>query len=285
MIGLKRNTVALAAYDPMWQHEGARTVARLKEILGETALDVQHVGSTAVVGMTAKPILDIAVAVRQLSDVLPYIEALQRDGFIHRPQNDNDTQLFFACGDFEADVITHHIHVVEHGGMAWRNYINFVAYLTAFPEKASEYAACKRALCASYPYDRAAYTEGKAELIRFFLRKAMVWSYLGQRVYVEIDRPVGYVHHKARYDLHYPINYGYIPHVLGGDDEELDVYVLGLDHPVTTCEGRIVGIVHRANDVEDKLVLSADNRTYTADEIAAAVHFQEQYYQSRIECV
>ena len=116
-------------------------------------------------------------------------------------------------------------------------------------------------------------------------RKAQVRSYLGKTVRIEIDRPIGYVHHKEKYDLVYPINYGYIPGVLGGDGEELDVYLLGVDEVVSEFTGQIVAIVHRENDVEDKLVLSADNRTYTADEIAAAVHFQEQYYQSRIECI
>ena len=57
-------------------------------------------------------------------------------------------------------------------------------------------------------------------------REAQVRSYLGKIVRIEIDRPIGYVHHKEKYDLVYPINYGYIPGVLGGDDEELDVYQL-----------------------------------------------------------
>ena len=116
-------------------------------------------------------------------------------------------------------------------------------------------------------------------------RKAQVKSYLGTNVSVEIDRPIGYVHVKGEKTLVYPINYGYIPGVLGGDDEELDVYVLGINVPVEKAEGRIIGIAHREDDVEDKLIMAADGVLRTAEEMAEAVRFQEQYYHTRIEAL
>lgn len=114
-------------------------------------------------------------------------------------------------------------------------------------------------------------------------RKALVKSYLGQTVRIEIDRPIGYVHKKENYSLTYPINYGYIPGVLGGDGEELDVYLLGVDMPVTEYTGEIIGIVHRENDVEDKLVMAPEGVIFTQNEVAEQVHFQEQYYKTEIE--
>ena len=114
-------------------------------------------------------------------------------------------------------------------------------------------------------------------------RKAQVRSYLGKTVRIEIDRPIGYVHHKEKYDLVYPINYGYIPGVLGGDGEELDVYLLGVDEVVSEFTGQIVAIVHRENDVEDKLIMMPLGRRFSAETLQSAVHFQEQYYISRIE--
>lgn len=114
-------------------------------------------------------------------------------------------------------------------------------------------------------------------------RKALVKSYLGQTVRIEIDRPIGYVHKKENYSLTYPINYGYIPGILGGDGEELDVYLLGVDKPVTKYTGKIIGIVHRENDVEDKLVMAPEGMYFTQNEIAEQVHFQEQYYKTTIE--
>ena len=116
-------------------------------------------------------------------------------------------------------------------------------------------------------------------------RDALVRGYLGQTVTVLIDRPIGYVHQKPTYSLVYPINYGYIPGVLGGDGEELDVYVLGINEPVEQATVQIIGIVFRDNDVEDKLIAAPDGMVFSADEIANHIHFQEQYFDSEIEMV
>ncbi len=114
-------------------------------------------------------------------------------------------------------------------------------------------------------------------------RKAQVLSYLGKTVRIGIDRPIGYVHKKEKYTLTYKINYGYIPEVLGGDGEELDVYLMGVDTPVEEYEARIIAIVHRENDVEDKLVAAPAGMSFSAEEIRAAVDFQEKYYLSHIQ--
>ena len=116
-------------------------------------------------------------------------------------------------------------------------------------------------------------------------RHNLVEGYLGKLVRIEIDRPIGYVHVKEKYSLTYKINYGYIPGVLGGDDEELDVYLLGVDEPVAEYTARIIGIVHRENDVEDKLVAAPVGMTFTAAEMYEAVRFQEQYYDSHVQAL
>lgn len=101
---------------------------------------------------------------------------------------------------------------------------------------------------------------------------------------ISIDRPIGSVHPKHN-DIIYPINYGFIPKVLGGDGEELDVYLLGVNVPVKEYTARIIGIVHRHNDVEDKLVAAPEGMCFTPFEIEEAIHFQEQYYDSEIESI
>lgn len=116
-------------------------------------------------------------------------------------------------------------------------------------------------------------------------RKAQVKYYLGKTVHIKIDRPIGYLHRKEKYDLLYPINYGYIPDVFGGDDEELDVYLLGVDEPVEEYTCQIIGIAHRENDIEDKLIAAPIGNTYTADEMAKAISFQEQYYITKVEAL
>ena len=105
---------------------------------------------------------------------------------------------------------------------------------------------------------------------------------VGKTVDIKIDRPIGSNHPKHP-GLIYPVNYGYIPHVLGGDGKELDVYLLGVDIPVKEYTARIIGIVHRHNDVEDKLVAAPEGLTFNREEITNAVRFQEQYYQTGVE--
>lgn len=114
-------------------------------------------------------------------------------------------------------------------------------------------------------------------------RKALVTSFLGKTVTIRIDRPIGYVHKKESYTLTYPINYGYIPEVYGGDGEELDVYLLGVDMPVEEYTAEVVGIVYREDDVEDKLIAVPVGMKLTREQMETAVEFQEQYHKSRVE--
>ena len=116
-------------------------------------------------------------------------------------------------------------------------------------------------------------------------RKALVSSYLGKTVRIKIDRPIGYVHKKPGKPLVYPINYGYIPGVLGGDGEELDVYLLGVDEPVEEFEGRIIGIVYRQNDVEDKLIMAPVGAAFDKKTIEKQIDFQEKYYITSVEAL
>ena len=116
-------------------------------------------------------------------------------------------------------------------------------------------------------------------------RKELVEIYLGKTLKIKIDRPIGYVHKKEKYSLVYPINYGYIPDVLGGDGEELDVYLMGVDIPVEEYECTIIGIVFRENDIEDKLIAAPIGVTFTRKEIEDAINFQEKYYITKVKAL
>lgn len=105
---------------------------------------------------------------------------------------------------------------------------------------------------------------------------------IGQRVTVTVDRPMGSAHPEHP-GLIYPVNYGYVPGVMAPDGEEQDAYLLGLDAPVTEFTGRVIAIVHRLNDVEDKWVVAPDGQRFTRDEIRRQVNFVEQYFQTEIE--
>ena len=104
---------------------------------------------------------------------------------------------------------------------------------------------------------------------------------LGKIVKVIVDRALG-SHHPNYKDLIYPINYGYVEGIIAADGEEQDVYILGTDEPVNEYVGKIIAIVHRLNDVEDKWVVAADGCEFTRHEIAELTRFQEQYFDSVI---
>lgn len=283
MLGLKRGTVALRPHEPGWDAAAAQTVRQLRQIFGPTAADIQHVGSTSIPAISAKPILDIAVAVRSLDAATPLLPDLEARGFHYRPQCGNAGEMLLVCGDFSADTRTHHIHIVTAGSAEWQNYLNFRDYLRAFPEKARAYQRVKESLAQQFPRNREAYTAGKAALIEQILRDASAWTYLGKTVTVTIDRPAGFLHNSGGHTLRYPINYGFLPGVSGGDGEELDVYILGVSRPLTSFTGRVVGIVHRRDDVEDKLVAAPKDLKPNQAEIAAGVNFAEQYFDSWVE--
>lgn len=104
---------------------------------------------------------------------------------------------------------------------------------------------------------------------------------IGDIVKVTVDRPMGSYHPKHK-DMYYPINYGYIEGIMAPDGEEQDAYILGVDRPVDEFKGKIIAIIHRYDDVEEKWVVAPEGKTFTVDEIKEQVDFQEQYFNSEI---
>lgn len=175
MTGLKRETVMLATHQEEWTQNAKRTIQVLNRLLEPVAVDIQHIGSTAIPSIHAKPIIDLVVGVRNLDDIAPYVELLKQHDFVFRGE-DVAGQLLFVMGDSEKDTRTHHIHVVRWNGAEWNNYINFRDYLNRFPDKAIEYDVCKKKLVAQFADDRGSYTTGKQELIVRLLKEAHTWK-------------------------------------------------------------------------------------------------------------
>ena len=104
---------------------------------------------------------------------------------------------------------------------------------------------------------------------------------IGKIVTVTIDRPMGSFHPKHN-DIFYPINYGYIEGIMASDGEEQDAYILGVNKSVEKFTGKIIAIIHRLDDVEDKWVVCPENMSFSKEEIAEQVKFQEQFFQTEI---
>ena len=104
---------------------------------------------------------------------------------------------------------------------------------------------------------------------------------IGKTVTVTVDRPIG-SRHPNHPDLYYPINYGYVEGLLAPDGEEQDAYLLGISDPVREYTGKVIAVVHRLDDIEDKWIVAPDGVTFTKEEIARLVHFQEQWFHTEI---
>lgn len=180
MLGLQRGTVRLLEHQDEWCREAAQTIAELRELLRDAATDIQHVGSTAIPAICAKPVLDIVIGMHEPAYILPYTATLRDRGFVLRGE-DVPGQLLLVKGDFVRDLRTHHIHVVTWNGPAWQNYLNFRDYLNTFPDKALAYSRLKQRLAALFPDNRRQYTEGKQPFIAAMLAEARQWR-AGQRL-------------------------------------------------------------------------------------------------------
>ena len=177
IIGLKRGTVALVEYQKEWQEAGRECIRLLYSLLGEKAVAIEHVGSTAIPGIHAKPIIDIAVGMRSLDEAMEYKDELAKHEIIFHGE-DNPGQLLFVIGN--NDIRTHHIHFVPYDGEAWRNYIIFRDYLRSHPERARAYDDLKLKLANTYSDNRKAYTTSKDSFIKKTISEA-------RKVHLEID--------------------------------------------------------------------------------------------------
>ena len=118
---------------------------------------------------------------------------------------------------------------------------------------------------------------GARMMERLMYTKRLI-EYLGKVIKVIIDRPIGYDHNGIIYSQ----NYGYTMELIAPDEEYQDVYIIGVDKPLKSFKGKVIGIVNRLNDIEDKLVVCDINKNFTKEEIKELVNFQEKYFKSKL---
>jgi len=104
---------------------------------------------------------------------------------------------------------------------------------------------------------------------------------IGEIVTVTVDRAMG-TYHPERKDMYYPINYGYIEGVMAPDGEEQDAYILGVSKPVEKFTGKVIAVIHRNDDIEEKWVVAPEEMTFSKDEIMGEVLFQERFFDSKV---
>jgi len=160
--------VVVADHDPEWASAFGSESDRVAAALGTTAVAIEHIGSTAVPGLAAKPIIDLMVGLRSLAEADPCVRALSEIGYRRSPEGDFDGRVFLRrVGDDGA--ATHHLSLTEHDGAYWSDQLAFRDALRADPDLRARYGALKRTLAAEHE-EPVAYTHAKTDLIREVLR-------------------------------------------------------------------------------------------------------------------
>jgi len=166
-IGLESGTVRVVDYDPRWPVLYAAEARRLAEATAGLGLVFEHVGSTSIPGMCAKPIIDIAAGYDDPARLPEYIAAISAAGYTHRGEQGVPGREFFRRGDPRA----WHVHLSWRQSREWRGKLRFRDRLRAEPGLHAEYAALKRRLAAQYPFDRESYISAKDPFIRSVLQE------------------------------------------------------------------------------------------------------------------
>lgn len=164
--------IVIVDYDPTWPEQFRQLGTRLREALGPLALRIDHIGSTSVPGLAAKPILDCQISVASLEPVAAYLPGMESAGFRWRADNPERTKRYFR----EAAGPRTHIHVRAAGSWSEQFALLMRDYLRAHPEEAGSYAALKRELADRLGSDRHAYTDAKDPFIWALMVRANAWT-------------------------------------------------------------------------------------------------------------
>jgi GrpB-like predicted nucleotidyltransferase (UPF0157 family) len=167
-LGLESGVVRLSEYDERWPILFATEAARLSQACGALPVSLEHIGSTSVPGLCAKPVLDILAGHPADTPAADYVPAFGEAGYEHRGDAGIAGHQFFRRGRPRA----YHIHLVEHGGTLWREYLVFRGLLRSDSVARREYAELKRGLAERFPRDRGGYIDGKSAFVRRLLDRA-----------------------------------------------------------------------------------------------------------------
>ena len=173
-LGVMNGKARLEEHNPEWKAMAEELIHELWDVMKEDAVDIQHVGSTSIQGIPAKPIIDLAVAVKDVTIAEKYNDVFEAHG-LHYMGEMVKTQRMFAKSTPGCDDRTHHVHFVNVNAPQWTNYLNFRDYCNTHPDVAEAYAALKRNLAVKFADERIKYRDGKDEFIKKVLVDARAW--------------------------------------------------------------------------------------------------------------
>ena len=169
-MGLNKDSVRLENFSTNWKEMYLEEEKKLKELIGDYILSIEHVGSTSIPNLKSKPIIDIAITVNELNDALKFSELLDNNGYEFRYDNGIENEYFVRKGT--PDNRTHYIHKVEKNSERLNNLILFRNYMLKHPEEVINYQNLKEHLASIYSDNRKMYTSSKNDYIQNILKLA-----------------------------------------------------------------------------------------------------------------
>lgn len=167
------NPIVIVDYDPQWAGLYEDERRRLLAVFGLAARSIEHIGSTSVPGLAAKPIIDISLALRDRSEVTQYSAGLLALGYQELPILPVFQRRLFSKGPYNEG--THHLHVTDYGSDTWLQPIVFRDYLRVHPDVAQAYAVVKRIAAAHHQKDLDGYHDEKAPFVAHVMEQALAW--------------------------------------------------------------------------------------------------------------
>ena len=174
MLGLKEGIVKLVEYDPKWKDLYEKEKKLILESIDDVVIDIQHIGSTAIPGMQAKPIIDIMIGLKSIALKKKYENKLNDLGYEFEGWNTEESTNIIYRNFFKKiknNYRTHHLHLFIVNSEIWNKHINFRDYLIDNKETASEYVSLKYELMRKFPKDRKNYTDAKSKFINMIVDK------------------------------------------------------------------------------------------------------------------
>lgn len=167
-----KRRVEVVSYHSNWKEMYKEESGKIKNILNDIIIDIYHIGSTAIPGIKAKPVIDILVEVKDIEAADQYNHKMEELGYEAMGEYGIPKRRFFRKGGNKR---THHIHIFQVGNEEIERHINFKEYLISHLDKGQEYSKLKEKLINKYTYDVENYTNGKSNFIKEIDRKAKLW--------------------------------------------------------------------------------------------------------------
>jgi GrpB-like predicted nucleotidyltransferase (UPF0157 family) len=176
-LGQKNSVVELYDHQAEWEKLAEDKMEYFKNILGDIIIEIQHIGSTSIKNIKAKPIIDIIIGINDFKNLDNIMNIMKNNGIIHSPKNDlHEFRMFVIWEDKENEILTHIIHLVKYDGEEWNNKINFRDYMNNNIDKAKEYEKLKIKLMEKNKENHSNYHKNKELFIKEVIKKANKWK-------------------------------------------------------------------------------------------------------------